>query len=278
MENAKKMVLVEPGLLDRINQANNVNTPLSRLDSEMQKILNSKTEDREKWSLYLQTLQRYLRCVEEGRKPLMLPIITEDFLTQNDKDDQNAASYKKEEPDYKKILTHQNPIGEDRTSASVIEKPLYTTSKVLELIPKSYIKKGQLLLGSILGSNDKILWDDEGTVIIDNQIIPGSNIVDLVNDSLRPLQRSSSPIGWERFHSALKDIKVPLSYIGNKKRSNYIAKLHAEENQNLYQSTTQSDALRIPDTPKRSSETPSSTKNTQKLRSKKIDWEKWTPY
>lgn len=38
-------------------------------------------------------------------------------------------------------------------------------------------------------SKSKINWDDKGTVVIDNVIIPESNIVDLVNDFLRPLKK-----------------------------------------------------------------------------------------
>lgn len=56
MENAKKMILIEPGLIEKLKQENEVNSNLSRLDIEMQNIMNSKTEDRKKWMLYLQTL------------------------------------------------------------------------------------------------------------------------------------------------------------------------------------------------------------------------------
>lgn len=102
--------------------------------------------------------------------------------------------------------------------------PLYTPTQILSLMPKTYNTEGQLLLYLVWANKSKIHWDNEGIVIIDNEKIPGSNIVDLINDSLRPLKRSD-PIGLDRFAKALKDIKVPVTYIGNTKRREFINEL-----------------------------------------------------
>lgn len=270
MESAKKMLLVEPGVLEKLKQENNTISPLSRLDKEMQNILNRKLDDREKWSLYLQTLQRYLHFTEEERKPLLLPLITDATPTLTEIDNQLLSSYKKEEHDDKRIVPHRIPSEDVKQSGSIVEKPLYSTKHVLKLIPKTYLKKGELLMETILAHNDKITWNDVGTVFIDKQEISGSNIIDLVNDTLRSLQSNPNPIGWERFTEALRDIKVPLSYIGNKNRIKHISKAYFEDVVSGRKSSS-------PDEIRGYDRTPISHNKTGILR-RTIDWDKWSPY
>ncbi|CAG4956759.1 unnamed protein product [Colias eurytheme] len=99
---------------------------------------------------------------------------------------------------------------EEKGSIQSIESeanPLYSPTQILSLIPKTYNKKG-------------------------------SNIVDLINDSLRPLNKSD-PIGWDRFAKALKDIKLPLTYIGNPKRCEFINQLQAKDSDLLLNKTSE---------------------------------------
>ncbi|GBP28286.1 Uncharacterized protein F54H12.2 [Eumeta japonica] len=71
---------------------------------------------------------------------------------------------------------------------------------------------------TLLQNKDKIYWKEEdGTVIINKETVPGTNIVNLINDVLRPLKRSE-PIGWEQFATILKEINVPITLIGNPNR------------------------------------------------------------
>ena len=75
MEHAKKMILLPQASVERLqntfthDKIKSVQTPgsvTSRLDAEMSDILNSSTckDEREKWSLYRQVLQRYLHFKE----------------------------------------------------------------------------------------------------------------------------------------------------------------------------------------------------------------------
>ncbi|CAH0730640.1 unnamed protein product, partial [Brenthis ino] len=265
MENAKKMILIEPGLIEKLKQENKVNSNLSRLDIEMQNIMNSKTEDRKKWMLYLQTLQRYLHFTEEDRQPLRLPIYSN---TSNEDSNESKIVFKNKDSDLKRIVNAEALLGENGSIKSEENdtNPLYTPTQILSLIPKTYNKKGQLLLNLVGTNKSKIHWDNEGTVIIDNEKIPGSNIVDLINDSLRPLKKSD-PIGWDRFAKALKDIKVPLTYIGNPKRCEFINQLQANDLKITSEIEDQEFS------------TPSSEdkRSLNKIR-RKLEWEKWTPY
>lgn len=256
MEHAKKMLLIEPSLIEKVNQCNNVDTPSSRLDTEMKNILDSKVEDRKKCILYLQILQRYLHFNEENRRPIEIPIIH-----------QNAEFTEtniNEESKTKTLVTPQTLKEEGKREVSSVQvksNPLYTTSQILSVIPKKYLKKGELLLDFISLNKNKIQWKDNGTVIIDNNEISGSNIVDLINDFLRPLKRDD-PLGWENFANALNDIKVPLAYLGNPKRIVYLNQLKTKEIEG-------DSANEAPSTP------PNKYRN--KIR-KKLEWEKWTPY
>lgn len=254
MENAKKMLLIEPSLIEKFNQHHNPDNPISRLDTEMKNILSSNLDDRKKSVLYLQVLQRYLHFNEKSRRPIELPIISQnaDF----------AETNIKEETQTKDPLSAKTSEEEEKEEVqSNRSNQPYTTSEILNLIPKTYSKKGESLLNLLSFSKNKIHWNNDGAVIIDNEQLPGSNIVDLINDLLRPLKKSD-PIGWETFAKALKEIKIPLCYLGNPKRVEYIQKLMLKD---LGEVSTDEEFS-----------TPSS-KYVKKIR-KKLDWEKWNPY
>ncbi|KAF2905113.1 hypothetical protein ILUMI_01062 [Ignelater luminosus] len=75
MDYAKKMVLVAPEVVQRLSTAETTEPKtLSHLDSDMQKVLKSKLEDREKWTEYYQALQRYLHFTAKTRQPISISI------------------------------------------------------------------------------------------------------------------------------------------------------------------------------------------------------------
>ena len=61
----------------------------------------------------------------------------------------------------------------------------------------------------------KVVWDVNGVVTIDGTLVPGANIVDLVNDAMR--DRRSAPPGHLQFAVALRQSTVPREIIGNKR-------------------------------------------------------------
>ena len=60
-------------------------------------------------------------------------------------------------------------------------------------------------------------WDDGGTVKLYGTSIPGSNIIDLVNDVIRH-HKGSEPTGWQAFAEGLRDMNIPQDVIGNRER------------------------------------------------------------
>lgn len=262
MEHAKKMLLVDPSIFEKIKQQSSVDSPTSRLDTEMQNILNSHMEDRKKCILYLQILQRYLHFTEEGRQPLELPLVLNTNLPEDVTDDKNK------DIDTSDAVATETSNGEEKQVKNIFlnKKNTYTPRHILSLIPKTYTRKGELLLNLVALNTDKIEWDDVGTVIINKEKIAGSNILDLVNDCVRPL-KNNDPIGWQQFATALKEIQIPITYIGNPKRSDFIKQLQLKD---LEQTTPHQEAFSTPKSRNR-------YKHVRRIQ-QKIDWEKWTPY
>lgn len=257
MEHAKKMLLIDPSVIEKIQQHNAVDSPMSRLDTEMQNILKSEMDDRKKCILYLQILQRYLHFTEGERQPIQLPLVSRMEVSDSDVDNSgyDTVDNKNSEINVKDSVTVYPSIEDEQQEN--YKKSIYSPNNILSLIPKTYIKKGERLLYLLSTNHHKIRWDNDGTITVDNKEIPGSNIVDLVNDCLRPLKRSD-PIGWEKFAKALKDIKIPQIYIGNKKRLDYIKLLQEKE---------------PTDKGEEFFSTPLSSRTKRN-----IDWEKWNPY
>lgn len=244
MENTKKMILVEPSVLEKLKQKeHSSDDTLSRLDKEMDKIIRSKMDDREKWSLYYQTLQRYFHFSDQNKLPLKLSIVSNKFdETKHDKIDNQ---------------TQTDPVQTEASSEQGVLH-VYDHAYLLKLIPKTFKQKGKILIDCIQQNPDQIKWDDKGTVFLKNKIIPNSNIIDLINDILRQLKRPK-PIAWEEFSKTLIDIGVPLSCIGNRETQAYLKNYAIEKLK----------------------ETPTPVHSSESLRTKgkrRIDWERWTPY
>lgn len=266
MQHTKKMILVEPELLDRLKSNNGhiSENAASRLDSEMQSILNSNLNDREKWTLYSQTLQRYLHAMEEDRRPLKLSILT-DTEDESSKLNKTEVPYKEEKYEESTSVSKSPPPGVDETPRNLNTfATQYTPSYMVKLIPKTYKRRGEALIDFIIRSKPKIWWKEGGEVVIDNEVISGSNIFDLISDTVRPLKRIK-PLGWEKFASTLKHLNVPLTYVGNPSSLDYINQLSAHESS---ESNNREEF---------NASTPKSIKSKD-ISKKQLNWERWNPY
>lgn len=191
MHHAKKMVLIpedavgkiQHGVVREVNALDSVQTPgtiLSRLDNEMSEILRSVTpqNEREKWKLYQQVLQRYQFFTEDSRHGIT---------------DGNGVPIEK------------NNEASDRTGDSTI----------IETVPKRYKKQAQQLLNYLqTKSSSTLTWDNNGVVSINGEKIRDSNIIDLVNDAMRA-RKTVSAIGRVQFSRELQRIGVPREFVGN---------------------------------------------------------------
>jgi len=64
-------------------------------------------------------------------------------------------------------------------------------------------------------------------VNIYGKLIPGAKIVDLISDFVRCRKKNISPTGWEPSAIILTKSNIPVEYIGNPQRIEYIRKLTA---------------------------------------------------
>ena len=87
---------------------------------------------------------------------------------------------------------------------------------VIDSVPSTMKRKAQLLV-SLLKNNPNVSWEDDGTVKLYGKSIPGSNIIDLVNDVIRH-RKGSEPTGWQAFAEGLRDMNIPQDVVGNRER------------------------------------------------------------
>lgn len=210
MEHAKRMVLVPEGGAFRVESHPTVQTPgnaLSRLDSEMSRILYSKNFDDQqaKWLSYRNILDKYLQK-KKG------------MYTQS----------------------HQMDVSKEEEGG----KDELETSVMLHSIAKTYRPKAKNLV-EFMSKTSNIKWTKEGRIVIDDVELPNSNIRDLLNDAVRERKKTSTPNGRAQLSVALRKAGVPQKLIGNKRfweagetslNSTAAAAASSPDNSALYQS------------------------------------------
>lgn len=183
MEHAKKLVLIDPRVLER--QSDKILSTverqipikekvLSELDSEIKHILERDIPDDEKAKLYQASLSRYISIEATDARPTTLKV--EDL-----------------------------PLDID----------------VIQSIPSTYKARAVRLLDHIKRIPD-VTWLRSGELNYRGKIIPESHIVDLINDLLRKRVTLAEVPGWRELADALKSSNVPRDLIGNSDRWEYM--------------------------------------------------------
>ena len=190
MEHTKKMVLVPQELLSLIQAKQAERTPpvdnaMMDIDQNMRNVLdNSGVDEDEKAKMYNQQLQKY-----------------------------RVYSDKKDVPVSVKI------IDSDKTSKEENKQTVPMEDEILNSIPKTFRNRGHQLIKKLKGS--AVSWNQDGELLLDGSVIPGTNIVDLVNDVVRR-RKGFIPQGWEVFAKGLARLNIPRDIIGNLDRWMYI--------------------------------------------------------
>jgi hypothetical protein len=83
---------------------------------------------------------------------------------------------------------------------------------ILESVPLTMRKRAKILIDRI---KHKVGWDERGQLIVQGRVVPGSHILDLVNDALRPRKRTSAPHGRSEFARELQHMGVPHEIVQN---------------------------------------------------------------
>ena len=233
MNYTRRTVLVSENSLERMQQRQQILTPpmtqaLKNLDSEMNDILSSKQlNDEEKAKLYKQVLQRYLTYYDQRKgQPLHVKLATPKFLKTPKPEESTESSKESTE--------------EETTISTAVEE------EVMKSVPKLYKSGARQLLDKIKENSDVLHWNKKGELMYENKPIPGSHVVDLVNDILRQ-GKGFEPVGCSVFARGLARMNTPENIVRNPQRQSAIREFKARVRE------------QTPDSPSRWLPTPPST-------------------
>ena len=207
---ARKTAFVNEMILQTLKQNQQTVSPvvktLTTLDEKIKNILeNNDVDQNKKFQLYTNALQQYTNT------------------RQNLQTTTPQTS-----------VSRPSMVNTDLSTAS--KAPLtvtpYAEESIIDTIPTTYQRKARNLL-RFIKNNDQINWNDRGIVTYNGNTLNGSNIVDLINDVIRP-RKHSQPNNWQQFASALHQINVPTDLIGNPKRLNPVkSPIQSRENKSV---------------------------------------------
>jgi hypothetical protein len=186
---AKKMRLVPDDLIDMIKrrdvqQSSPELDAVVRLDKQMEAILADKNLSlEEKVQKYNDTLGVYLTFRNQVQ-------------SMNTVQRQSHPSSVEQEKDFR---------GDKKTEVEV--------DQILQTLAKSHRQKAKQLL-DILNKSGNVRWNDNNELIIDGDQIYGSNIIDLVYDTVAR-KKTKNPTGAPEFNKVLDKLAVPRMLRGN---------------------------------------------------------------
>ena len=117
----------------------------------------------------------------------------------------------------KPLISTQTEMVQPESTNEVSKKKI--NDRIIESVPVAMRRKAKLLL-NLLEDHPNMTWDEHGTLLFNEKPIEGTNIIDLVNDTIRERKRFE-PKGWQTFSKGLRDVNIPQDIIGNRKRWNW---------------------------------------------------------
>ncbi|KAI8496780.1 hypothetical protein Bbelb_254350 [Branchiostoma belcheri] len=200
MEYGRKMALVPQELLSTIQAKQQEEmTPLVKsalsMDDQMRDVMSRQDlADDEKATLYQQLLQRYLTYRDKRRaEPVSVRLVTSNST-----------------PDA--TVTATNNVAKDEgstTSASTASATGKEDEAILAAFPKNMKARAQQLLNVIKHKGGDILdYNQHGELLYDKQVVPGSQISDLLRDVIQRRQ-NFNPIGWRAFSRGMARLNTP---------------------------------------------------------------------
>ena len=227
MEHAKKMILIEPRVLESMQQQqqqqqetrqdyDTTSRDLKETDQSMQAILESDGHVQDKANAYQQALWGFLNRFDQYKDR---PLGRVQLTTRGDSiPERNTTTTKKEQQ------AGEEAAAEVESAEPSASSPLsWIEQDVVESVPKSFKTKAERLLQRIK-LDPEVKWNNLGELEYRGQLIKNSNLTDLVNDVLRKRKNSREPLGWETFADVLHRLNVPQELIGNPTRWTYMRK------------------------------------------------------
>jgi len=213
MEFAKKMVLVDPKSIG-VSTQSVINPPavdvpkvvqpelgaievtLHGLQHGLQQLLqNHDLPPDDKMKLYSNFLQQYLTMRRKQRGVYMHP---------------SGVSLKV-------------PVVEEKKEESIQR----IEAQVVDAVPKPLQKYARLLLDRVK-EEPELGWNERGELVVEQQVVPQSNIIDLIGDLLRK-RKNFNPPGWRELSRKLYESNVPQNLIRNPDRLAYMVGTSSQE-------------------------------------------------
>lgn len=167
--------------------------------------------------------------MEHSKKFALVPVdrmqqFEDEHLSELDLQIQNILKKKMEEDEKAKLyiqtlqkyvifpnVNSVKPLIEQEPEQQISEDNIKIENKILESVPLKYKSIAQNILDFL--KKNKISWSERKEVLIDNKIIPGSDIIQLVNFLLR--NRTRRPAAFEEFNEHLTMNDFPSDFIKN---------------------------------------------------------------
>jgi len=258
MKFTRRMVLIPEGLLDTLERKENIQTtPLMksiiRIDQKMDDILEDKNAPSDdKVAQYNQNLQRYLDVHEKNRE--FVPTVK---IQQETPVPTNADSAKSPQE-----IHSEEPTARERLSAE----------EIIDAVPKTSRTLAKSMITRLKANKEHITWNDKGEIAVNGHTIPGSNIIDLINDQLKG-RKNFDPVGWETFTESLNKINMPKYLIRNERRKSHLTQVERSPE------TPSTEQFSFPPTPPSTPRTSSSkVPSFRRIRTEKRFSNNWIEY
>ena len=192
---ARKMALIPAEIAQQSSLQQHTPTgpilnQLSLLDQQMKSVLDDVSIPSElKLQHYYNTLQRY-STLQDNAAHTPIPVRIE-----------QPHSNRYEVPSSRELPVMENEL--------------------LEHVPKTQRQTAKLLT-KYIRENPDMSWNRNKELVYRGNVVPDSNIFDLVNDITRNRKHQSPARGWKQFTEALMNQNIPKSAVGNAQRWEYI--------------------------------------------------------
>jgi len=223
MENSRNLENTESAN----NSVQTPGTPLSRLDAEMNRILNSPlpNDEAERWKLYKEVLWRYLHFVRAAQRRNRM-----DARNAGEEEEESAV----EDPNVEATIDESTL---EHATSSSFSSPLNSTQiashprehnlesmmmksvgGILESVPKSFRPRARLIINHLFDKAvpTRLSWNEHGVVTIDGNVVKNSNIAELINEATRA-RKTVQAVGRVQFARLLRTLNIPSEVVGNRK-------------------------------------------------------------
>ena len=203
-----KSIVIPYEVFNKMNHELKETDPLISLESELHEIMQNKTmSNSEKMLLYSQLIQKYTRLVHGE-------IVGNNNNNNNQQQQGQQQQQQQQQQPQEQQQQQQQPVaGSNNNVYNMLINNVGIRSK-----------KHAINLYEYLDQLSNITWGDNGEIVLNNEVIRKSNIVDVIIDLVKmgpqTTRISNPPVGIYKIVNFLKSINIPKVFIKNSARWN----------------------------------------------------------